>query len=253
MVRDANLLKLLRVKVIDSCLQKKKGPTIYDLHNACLIAIEKYDNSYNGIDIATIHKDIRDMISGKYGYNAPIIKTKKIYSYKNPDYTITKLPVPINNNRIKEMEEVLSFTKIHKKSFSFEKTVKEGVLPANLVSLIRYKAIDECLRDKTKKYTRHDVYLACVKALKEFDINRSSLAETNIEKDVYVMRSNKYGYNAPIVIKRKIYFYSDPNYSITNLPIPLNRHFRKRIKTTNAFLKEYQDVPLFKKLIKKYT
>jgi hypothetical protein len=43
------------------------------------------------------------------------------------------------------------------------------------------------------------------------------VSKRTIQADIQLMRSNKLGYNAPIVIKdRKFYTYSDPDYSITN-------------------------------------
>ena len=41
--------------------------------------------------------------------------------------------------------------------------------------------------------------------------------------DIQIMRSDKLGYEAPIEVYDKIYYrYSDPNYSITNLPLTMD-------------------------------
>ena len=41
--------------------------------------------------------------------------------------------------------------------------------------------------------------------------------------DIQIMRSDKLGYNAPIVVYDKIYYtYADPDYSITEMPLTMD-------------------------------
>ena len=57
-------------------------------------------------------------------------------------------------------------------------------------------------------------------ALYEFEGIKNGISKRTIQGDIQLMRSNKLGYNAPIVVlHRKFYTYEDPDYSISNSPI----------------------------------
>ena len=44
-----------------------------------------------------------------------------------------------------------------------------------------------------------------------------------VQMDILFMRSDKLGYNAPIVVYDKIYYtYADPDYSITEMPLSMD-------------------------------
>ena len=44
-----------------------------------------------------------------------------------------------------------------------------------------------------------------------------------VHMDIQIMRSDKLGYNAPIVVYDKIYYtYADPDYSITEMPLSMD-------------------------------
>ena len=44
-----------------------------------------------------------------------------------------------------------------------------------------------------------------------------------VQMDIQIMRSDKLGYNAPIVVYDKIYYtYADPDYSITEMPLSMD-------------------------------
>ena len=44
-----------------------------------------------------------------------------------------------------------------------------------------------------------------------------------VQMDIQIMRSDKLGYNAPIVVYDKIYYtYADPGYSITEMPLSMD-------------------------------
>ena len=65
-----------------------------------------------------------------------------------------------------------------------------------------------------------DLIDACSEALHEYEGIRKGVSRRTVQMDIQVMRSDKLGYNAPIiVIDKKFYTYADPNYSITNIPI----------------------------------
>ncbi|MFZ1559223.1 MAG: WYL domain-containing protein [Saprospiraceae bacterium] len=57
-------------------------------------------------------------------------------------------------------------------------------------------------------------------ALHEYEGISKGASVRTIQYDIQMMRSDKLGYNAPIiVVEKKYYTYEDPKYSITNLPI----------------------------------
>lgn len=96
-------------------------------------------------------------------------------------------------------------------------------MPVNRLALIRYKTIDNCLRNRYRKWTIYDLVDACSEALYEFEGKSEKVSLRTIQLDIQNMRSEKLGYNAPIiVVDKKYYTYSDDEYSITNMPLTSN-------------------------------
>ena len=93
-------------------------------------------------------------------------------------------------------------------------------MPVNRNALIRYKTIDACLRRRNRKWTLEDLEEACSDALYEYEGIRKGVSRRSIQLDLQMMRSEKLGYNAPIVVvDKKYYTYEDPDYSIANIPL----------------------------------
>ena len=93
-------------------------------------------------------------------------------------------------------------------------------MPVSKNALIRYKTIDNCLRNRYRKWTLEDLIDACSDALSEFEGRDENVSRRTVQADIQMMRSDKLGYNAPIVVKEnKYYTYADPDYSITNVPL----------------------------------
>jgi predicted DNA-binding transcriptional regulator YafY len=93
-------------------------------------------------------------------------------------------------------------------------------MPVNRNALIRYRTIDNCLRNKFKKYTLEDLVQACSDALYEYEGIDKGVSTRTVQMDIQLMRSDKLGYNAPILVEDKKYYrYEDPEYSITNIPL----------------------------------
>lgn len=93
-------------------------------------------------------------------------------------------------------------------------------MPISKNALIRYKTIDQCLRNHYRNWTLEDLIDACSDALSEYEGRDENVSRRTVQADIQMMRSDKLGYNAPIVVKRnKYYTYSDPDYSITNVPL----------------------------------
>ena len=93
-------------------------------------------------------------------------------------------------------------------------------MPVSRNALIRYKTIDNCLRNRFRRWTLDDLIEACSEALAEYEGIYRGISRRTIQLDLQVMRSEKLGYNAPIVVvDKKFYTYDDPDYSITNSPL----------------------------------
>ena len=93
-------------------------------------------------------------------------------------------------------------------------------MPINKLALIRYKTIDNCLQNRFRKWTLDDLVEACSRTLEEFEGIRHGVSKRTVQLDIQNMRSEKLGYNAPIIVTdKKYYSYEDKNYSITNIPL----------------------------------
>jgi len=93
-------------------------------------------------------------------------------------------------------------------------------MPINKNALIRYKVLDSCFRNRQRKWTLDLLVDKVSDALYEYEGISKGASVRTIQYDIQMMRSDKLGYNAPIiVVDKKYYTYEDPKYSITNLPI----------------------------------
>lgn len=93
-------------------------------------------------------------------------------------------------------------------------------MPVNKNALIRYKTIDNCLRNRYRRWTIDDLVEACSDALYDYEGICKGVSLRTVQNDIQLMRSDKLGYNAPIeVYDHKYYRYADADYSITNMPL----------------------------------
>ena len=117
----------------------------------------------------------------------------------------------------------------------------------NKNALIRYKTIDKCLQNRYRRWTLHDLIEACSDALYEYEGRDIAVSKRSIQLDIQMMRSDKLGYNAPIIVyDKKYYKYEDENYSITN--IPLTDGDMKVLTEAVVMLKQFKDFSLFSDL-----
>ena len=117
----------------------------------------------------------------------------------------------------------------------------------NKNALIRYKTIDKCLQNSYRTWTLDNLIEACSDALHEYENRDVNVSKRSIQLDIQLMRSDKLGYNAPIVVyNRKFYKYEDENYSITN--IPLTENDMNVLSETVEMLKQFKDFSLFSEL-----
>ncbi len=96
-------------------------------------------------------------------------------------------------------------------------------MPANKNALIRYKTIDRCLSNRYRRWTLEDLVDECSMVLREMEGMTRGVSVRTVQGDIQMMRSDKLGYNAPIeVYDLKYYRYSDPDYTITGMPLSSN-------------------------------
>lgn len=96
-------------------------------------------------------------------------------------------------------------------------------MPANKNALIRYKTIDNCLRNKYRKWTLDDLVEACCDALYDMEGIKKGVCARTVQMDIQIMRSDKLGYYAPIEVYDRIYYrYADPDYSISRMPLTMD-------------------------------
>lgn len=120
-------------------------------------------------------------------------------------------------------------------------------MPINKLALIRYKTIDNCLQNRYRKWTLNDLVEACAETLYEYEGITKGISVRTIQLDIQNMRSEKLGYNAPIVVTdKKYYSYEDKNYSITN--IPLSSQDLSTLNEVVEVLKQFKGFNYFQEL-----
>jgi len=120
-------------------------------------------------------------------------------------------------------------------------------MPVNRNALVRYKTIDICLQNRFRKSTLEALVEACSEALYEYEGIRKGVSRRSVQADIQMMRSDKLGYNAPIVVvDKKYYTYEDKNYSITNTPVSVAD--LEKLTESVEILKQFQNFSHFKDL-----
>lgn len=120
-------------------------------------------------------------------------------------------------------------------------------MPVNRNALLRYKTIDNCLRNRRRRWTLDDLIDCVSEALYEYEGIDKGISRRSIQADIQVMRSSKLGYNAPIVVlEKKYYTYEDPDYSITN--IPLNEGDLGKMNEAVEILRQFKGFSHFNQL-----
>lgn len=117
-------------------------------------------------------------------------------------------------------------------------------MATNKSALIRYKTIDQCLRNTYRKWTLENLIEKVSEALYEYEGITTGVSKRTIQADIQFMRSDKLGYNAPIVVTdRKYYTYEDKNYSITQSP--LKEEDVDKMKEVVSLLKQFNGFHYF--------
>lgn len=117
-------------------------------------------------------------------------------------------------------------------------------MSTNKLALIRYKTIDDCLKNRRRKWTLDDLIEKVSDVLYHREGITTGVSRRTIQSDIQLMRSDKLGYNAPIVvIDKKFYAYQDSEYSITNAPI--NDTDVEKMKEIVGVLKQFNGFNYF--------
>lgn len=118
-------------------------------------------------------------------------------------------------------------------------------MPANKYALLRYRIIDRCLRNKRSPYpSKEDLRAACEEAL--YGSEGEHISMSTIDKDIWAMRNEgELGYYAPIKFSKEYggYFYEDPEYTITE--VPLTDDDLNAIRAAAETLYQFKHIPLF--------
>jgi predicted DNA-binding transcriptional regulator YafY len=117
-------------------------------------------------------------------------------------------------------------------------------MAVNKLALLRYKTIDKCLQNRLRKWTLEDLIEAVSDALYDYEGIHTGVGKRTIQSDIQTMRSDKLGYNAPIiVVDRRFYVYEDKEYSITRAPI--NDADLEKMKEIVGMLKQFNGFNYF--------
>ena len=115
-------------------------------------------------------------------------------------------------------------------------------MPLNRATLIRISTIDKCLQNHYRRWTINDLIDACTDALAEYEGRVNPVSRRTFQNDLALMRSDRLGYNAPIVVRdNKYYEYEDPDFSITHLP--LNDEGLDALNSALDILRQLQGFP----------
>lgn len=115
-------------------------------------------------------------------------------------------------------------------------------MPLNRSTLIRISTIDRCLQNHYRRWTIDDLIEACTDALAEYEGRSKPVSRRTFQNDLALMRSDRLGYNAPIVVREnKYYAYEDPDFSITHLP--LNEEGLNALNSALDILRQLQGFP----------
>lgn len=114
-------------------------------------------------------------------------------------------------------------------------------MPINKEAYIRYRIIDECIRNKFRTYpSLNDIIETCEEKLGK------TFSESTLQKDIKAMREDSLlGYHAPIKysVVHRGYHYTDPNFTIAS--IPLNDNDIQAIEFAAHTLQQFKGIQLF--------
>lgn len=119
-------------------------------------------------------------------------------------------------------------------------------MSTNKNAFIRYRILDECFRNPGKRYGINDLIAECEKVLLEKYPNSNGISRRQIYEDIAFLESSE----GPGVELEKIrdgrnvyYHYSDPHYSIFNIPI--SKMEMDQLVSAMSVIGQFEGLPQF--------
>ena len=137
---------------------------------------------------------------------------------------------------------------VHIKNFLYFCCRKESTLTAMITkdAFLRYRVLDKCFRNRGREYQIDDLIEACNEALAEIYPDKDGVSRRQIYNDIEFMKSVD-GWDAPIITvkdgQKRYHRYSDPNFSIDNMP--LTEIQLKQIRSAIDMLNNFEGLPQF--------
>lgn len=121
-------------------------------------------------------------------------------------------------------------------------------MPSNKNAAYRYRLIDYCLRNRQRRWTVESLMDYVSERLREeFDVE-GGVSERSLRGDFALMRKDPpQGYGAPIVVKSGRVYYSDPGFSIQN--VPLSTSDMEALQEAMALLRQFAGLPHVEELL----
>lgn len=119
-------------------------------------------------------------------------------------------------------------------------------MATNKNALIRYKVLDNCFRNPGKRYFIDDLIEECEKVLLEIDPDSNGISRRQILDDISFMESKdgwKIELNRIREGRKVFYRYSDPVFSINNMP--LNEVEIHQLQSAADILSQFKGMPQF--------
>lgn len=117
-------------------------------------------------------------------------------------------------------------------------------MPKNKNALIRYRVLDKCFRNRSRRYYIDDLIDACNEELQGY--NGSSVSKRQVQDDITFMESLA-GYEIDLERCRdghRVYYrYKDPDFSIMNLP--MSQDEAEQLSETIQMLSRFKGLPQF--------
>lgn len=120
-------------------------------------------------------------------------------------------------------------------------------MPVNKTAIIRYKTIDQCLRNTSRNWTLDDLIEACSQAILQIEGSCKGASKRTVQADLQLMRDPVIGYGAPIIVRQKKYYgYAQPDFSILNQAI--SQQDLEMLQEANDFLDQLKQFKHFEPL-----
>lgn len=115
-------------------------------------------------------------------------------------------------------------------------------MPKNKNAAFRYRLINHCLRNRARKWAFDDLLEYVSQRLSEELDVKNGISERSLRADIALMRKDPpTGYGAPILIHKGIVSYTDPDYSIDQ--VPLNDADREALCDALSLLGQLSGLP----------